>query len=162
MENVGADCIVRPMVFADMEQVLRLYRQLDDWHALRYPGQFKLLDDTASSAFSLQRIERCPDILVAECVDVVVGFVQLYLRKTGGIPVENPLEYAQVDNFVVDEAHRGMGIGLALLNAARDWAKARGINGLRVGVFSSNTPAVELYKKAGFEPLTTLLEMKIG
>ncbi len=150
------------MAVADTEQVIRLYRQLDDWHVLLYPDIFTVLDDDTSSAYSLLRIERFPDILVAECEGTVVGFLQLYVRKTGDSPVDNPLEYAQVDNIVVDERHRGIGFGRALLDAAKDWAKARGIRRLRVGVYSTNTPAVRVYEKAGFEPLITVLEMKIA
>ena len=51
----------------------------------------------------------------------------------------------------VDAERRGQGIGTALLRACIDWARAEGLHKLALEVFPHNEPAIELYRKAGFE-----------
>jgi ribosomal protein S18 acetylase RimI-like enzyme len=45
---------------------------------------------------------------------------------------------------------RGRGVGSALLAAAIEWARERGLHKLSLGVFAHNTAAIELYRKFGF------------
>jgi RimJ/RimL family protein N-acetyltransferase len=45
---------------------------------------------------------------------------------------------------------RGRGIGTALLAAAIDWARARGLHKLTLSVFPHNDAAIALYRKFGF------------
>ena len=45
---------------------------------------------------------------------------------------------------------RGRGVGSALLSAAIEWARDRGLHKLSLGVFAHNTAAIELYRKFGF------------
>ena len=45
---------------------------------------------------------------------------------------------------------RGHGVGSALLAAAIEWARDRGLHKLSLGVFAHNTAAIELYRKFGF------------
>jgi ribosomal protein S18 acetylase RimI-like enzyme len=45
---------------------------------------------------------------------------------------------------------RGRGVGSALLAAAIEWARDRGLHKLSLGVFVHNTAAIELYRKFGF------------
>jgi RimJ/RimL family protein N-acetyltransferase len=45
---------------------------------------------------------------------------------------------------------RGRGVGSALLTAAVDWARERGLHKLSLGVFPHNAAAIALYQKFGF------------
>jgi RimJ/RimL family protein N-acetyltransferase len=45
---------------------------------------------------------------------------------------------------------RGRGVGTALVAAAIDWARARGLHKLTLGVFPHNEAAIALYRKFGF------------
>jgi RimJ/RimL family protein N-acetyltransferase len=47
---------------------------------------------------------------------------------------------------------RNQGIGRALMERAIDWVKATGVvKRIQLGVTSTNTPAIHLYEKLGFE-----------
>jgi ribosomal protein S18 acetylase RimI-like enzyme len=52
--------------------------------------------------------------------------------------------------YVVPE-HRRRGVGRALMEYAQTWAKARGDRQIGLQVFSSNTPALNLYSQLGFQ-----------
>jgi RimJ/RimL family protein N-acetyltransferase len=45
---------------------------------------------------------------------------------------------------------RGRGVGSALMEAAIDWARERGLHKLSLGVFAHNTAGLALYRKYGF------------
>jgi RimJ/RimL family protein N-acetyltransferase len=52
---------------------------------------------------------------------------------------------------MVARGHRRRGIGLALMEAAEDWARTVGVRKLELHVFPHNTPAIALYEKLGYQ-----------
>jgi RimJ/RimL family protein N-acetyltransferase len=52
--------------------------------------------------------------------------------------------------MLVDRDWRGRGVGSALVRAAIDWARGRGLHKLSLEVFAHNAGAIALYRKAGF------------
>lgn len=59
--------------------------------------------------------------------------------------------YGYIFLLIVLEQYRRQGIGTALIERAEKWAKARGINGIGLQVFSHNQPALQLYHQLGFQ-----------
>ena len=57
---------------------------------------------------------------------------------------------AEILGLVVDESARGGGIGLALVNAAESWARARGCVHIRVRSRSERERAHRFYERAGY------------
>jgi ribosomal protein S18 acetylase RimI-like enzyme len=60
--------------------------------------------------------------------------------------------HAEVWTLVVDEAHRGDGIGSALLDEIDRRLAANGIRGLIIGVMVGNEGARRLYERRGLTP----------
>jgi RimJ/RimL family protein N-acetyltransferase len=52
--------------------------------------------------------------------------------------------------MLVDRAWRGRGVGSALLAAAADWARDRGLHKLCLEVFAHNAAAIAAYRRAGY------------
>jgi ribosomal protein S18 acetylase RimI-like enzyme len=52
--------------------------------------------------------------------------------------------------MAVDREWRGLGVGSALLAAAIEWARERGLHKLSLGVFAHNAAGIALYRKFGF------------
>ena len=52
---------------------------------------------------------------------------------------------------MVDEDHRGLGLGTALMRAAEAEAHSSGARGLRVNVLQINGPARSFYEGLGYE-----------
>lgn len=53
--------------------------------------------------------------------------------------------------LAADPAQRRAGIGRALMRAAEDWLKARGVRKLELMVRSSNSAVLEFYGRIGYE-----------
>jgi len=62
---------------------------------------------------------------------------------------ESPFGFGEI-GMLVDAGWRGRGIGAALVAAAIDWARARGLHKLTLSVWPHNAAAIALYRKFGF------------
>ena len=57
---------------------------------------------------------------------------------------------ALVEDMVVRESMRGKGMGAALLNDMREWARLRGVTRMQLLADQDNQPALRFYKKQGW------------
>ena len=58
---------------------------------------------------------------------------------------------AELRRLRVDESMRGIGVGTALCTAAIEWASEQGFDLLVVNTTSAQFPALQLYRKLGFQ-----------
>jgi RimJ/RimL family protein N-acetyltransferase len=79
-------------------------------------------------------------MLVAVADGEVIGSVHVEASRHG---------FGEIGMAIVRE-WRGRGVGSALLAAAIEWARGRGLHKLSLGVFPHNTAAIALYRKFGF------------
>jgi len=85
-------------------------------------------------------------VLVYELDFEIAGYIQ-----TGPLwPLESTKHVRQVRGLLVDERHRGHGIGRALVEAAIEQAELDGIRKLTLRVLGHNAPARALYEACGF------------
>ncbi len=78
--------------------------------------------------------------LVAVADDEVVGALHVQPSHLG---------FGEL-GMMVAAAWRGQGVGTALVAAAIEWARARGLHKLTLSVFPHNDAAIALYRKFGF------------
>ena len=106
-----------------------------DREALR--PQFELAEDSRSQ---LDAYIAAGDVLVAVEGDEVVGHLQLLGDE--------------IKNMAVLEAHRGRGVGRALVGAAMDRARRGHVGVLRVATGAADTGNLRFYQRLGFRMLT--------
>ena len=95
----------------------------------------------------LRSIRRYPHaaVFVADTAEGIVG--RLSLGRDS-----HPASHHVADlGLMVAKSHRRRGVGWALLEAAVEWARARGVRKLELHVFPHNTGAIALYERFGFE-----------
>jgi len=71
-------------------------------------------------------------------------------RVIGNLAVYPDLEYGFQLGMLVGEAHRGLGIGRALMQHALGWARDHAIAAVHLFVFPHNARAIALYRSMGF------------
>ncbi|WP_028399823.1 GNAT family N-acetyltransferase [Ectobacillus panaciterrae] len=70
----------------------------------------------------------------------------------GTVVVENG--WACISNIVVHPAHQRKGVAAQLIRHLTEWAQKKGANGMYLQVIKNNIPAVTLYNKLGFVPIS--------
>jgi ribosomal protein S18 acetylase RimI-like enzyme len=78
--------------------------------------------------------------LVAAAADQIVGSLHVDASRFG---------FGEI-GMAVARDWRGRGVGTALLAAAIEWARERGLHKLSLSVFAHNAGAIGLYRKVGF------------
>lgn len=92
--------------------------------------------------------------IVAEIDGVVVGYLNGYVKAPSTIYLG---KRAEIDNMCVEERVRHKGVGRALIDEFKKWAKERGVERLIVEAFSGNSSAIEFYKQNDFSPYADVL-----
>jgi ribosomal protein S18 acetylase RimI-like enzyme len=114
------------------------------------PTGAELVDD-----YVTYMLDRCDvpggTVLVADVDGDVAGFATLIVRDRDA-PDDIDLVHAEVCELSVLAAHRGKGIGTALLEAAQQLAVAAGASSFRIGADARNLAAIRLYERFGFRP----------
>lgn len=92
------------------------------------------------------------DILVFEDNGNVVGFILLQAKIRPDFPFMLPGKYCYIMDVIVTENCRNKGLGTALMDSAKEWAKERECSFINLDVLVNNSNAIKLYEKLGFIP----------
>jgi len=90
-------------------------------------------------------------VIVAEDAPGVVGFAYLTLMSK-----KHGWRFTREDTIYVDERARGMGVGVALMAAILDEARAIGVRLVVASISSENAVSIRLHERFGFEVMGTL------
>lgn len=142
----GRRWTLRPARPTDSRALARLFA------SVRNEGRWLVTPPSAvsqpSEAFFIGEMIRGEDglTLVAEADGEAVGNVL--------VTVERNMVSSHVGTLsvVVAERWRDVGIGSALVRAAQEWAKERGLLKVALAVFPDNERAIAVYERAGFVP----------
>jgi RimJ/RimL family protein N-acetyltransferase len=95
----------------------------------------------------LRAVRRHPHaaVFVAECEEGIVG------RLSVSRDPHPASEHVADLGVMVARSHRRRGIGLALMQAAEEWAREAGVRKLELHVFPYNEAALRLYERLGYE-----------
>jgi GNAT superfamily N-acetyltransferase len=124
----------------ELGAVVALYEQLHDHSPPR--------DERHEAAFAEILVSPGRAILVAQLGDALVGTLDLFIVTNltrGAMP------WAGIENFVVDSAHRGRGIGDAMLEAAVSIAREAGCYKVQLISHEVHAPAHVFYAQRGFD-----------
>jgi GNAT superfamily N-acetyltransferase len=90
-------------------------------------------------------------VFVAEGDDgVPLGWGVAHEEENDIYVVEALRVHGYIAELFVAESARGLGIGRALIAACEDWARARRLPVMMIGVLSGNTRAKKIYETGGF------------
>jgi len=158
-----SEVTTRVATMDDYEDICRLVAQGDRFHVEILPGVFQAFSGPARSRERIAEFVESPDadFLLAEADGEAVGLLNLRKHAHPPIPMFRAHEFALIHNLVVDKNHRRRGIGTALLDAAKQWARDHGPVFIQITVWAANEPAASFYAKHGFQPLTHRMELRL-
>lgn len=122
-------------VIAEQEYFITLPEEL----TVTLEGKERLLRELREVENSVMLVARLPNVQVAGCLAIVGGTLAR-------------MRHAAKIEIMVDPAHRGRGVGRALLTAGIVWAEENPLLvKLGLSVFATNERAIALYRSLGFE-----------
>ena len=123
--------MIRKMTVNDLEEVLEIERSCfnDPWTKDNF--EYEIKENLFSRSY------------VYEEEGKILGYGMMWIL----------FESADITNIAVREDSRNKGIGSALLSHMEEEAKREGVEFLHLEVRLSNTKAISLYEKSGFEVL---------
>ncbi|MGW7684741.1 N-acetyltransferase family protein [Kribbella sp. NPDC054772] len=141
----------------DLDQICDLYAETVDWHAEKWPADFRKVDVRESVREDLSRADRKSglQIVVAEddrgrLAGLVAGSIRP--RPTQAIaPYDGPV--MQVNDLVVSASYRRRGIGAMLIGRLEQLAHQDGAVAITLHVHSQNETAGSFYQQQGFRPV---------
>ncbi len=137
----------------DSEAVWHLWISLQTLHTEADPTNYRPPTDHAgflehfNSALSSEDCEP----LIAERKGKVVGYMVLWDVRPESNFVRPVRHWLEIEVISVAEDARRSGVAKALLGYAKGSARRQGIDQIEVGVRAFNVPAIEAYKRMGFE-----------
>lgn len=140
---------IRKATNSDFEQVTSLLLQL-------WPKKTQNLSKLRG-AYERALIATTQRYFVAVEGGLIVGFASLSIKNS--LWEEGPM--ASIDELVVDDAHRGEGIGSTLLEFVVDTARKLGCSRIELDSAFHRTEAHAFYEKKGFEQRAYLFTMKL-
>jgi len=90
------------------------------------------------------------DFLVAVEGGIIYGFIHINKMKTPPFDAVVPHNYAEIMAFMVTEIHREQGIGIKLIEAAKEWSRVRNLDYIELVSLINADPANAFYDKNDF------------
>ncbi len=152
MENTNFT--IRPGRREDAAEAARLWMQSAREHTthdpiyVTAPGAERVmrrfLADLTSSSHAF--------LFVAEFDGRTIAFVSGELRESS--PTFRPKTWVSVDDVYVEPDYRNLGVGRALVESVKAWAKERGADGVSLQVAAANERGRKFYEDLGFREVS--------
>lgn len=136
---------VRRATTADLEAVSRFF------HALWPDGPLAEHREEAALVLAGAPPSTLPlVVLIAETNGGCIGFVEVGLRShADGCDTRKPVGF--IEGWYVEPAHRGVGVGRALMEAAEEWARAEGCSEMASDTWIDHESSQRAHEALGFE-----------
>ena len=155
--------MIRTAVAEDIKGINVLHEQLHIQHIGYRPDIFAPIEQPVFDSLMVPYIESAgKDIIISENDGVIDGYAAVSVCDTSkGAGEILPFVFVEVNELCVAKGSQGKGIGTALLDAVKAYAKERNAKFVELGVNAQNTGAQEFYKANGMFVKNLKMQYKI-
>ncbi len=154
--------MIRPLTESDYDNLVELYFQLDEMHALARPDCNVHRDrEQVYPKDAFVHNLAYPDGMELGAFDGnrLVGFVGATLWNESGM--RKDLKTVCLDNIYILPEYRRRGIAAKLFAEAEAWAKERGAIRLELHTWDFNKDAIAMYEAMGMTPQRYVFEKQL-
>lgn len=150
--------MIRKAENSDIKALSKLLLQVEEVHRKGRPDIFKNggIKYTDCELCEILKCNETPVFVYENDKGEVTGYAFCIIKENKGSPLLTDIKTLYIDDLCVDECERGNGVGTALYEYVREYAREIGCYNLTLNVWSLNESAMRFYKKLG------LSEQKIG
>jgi len=135
MDEVSGIVTTRVASTVDAEAIARLSGQLG----------YSVEDDMLRKRLSALLGSTLDSVYVAETDGSVVGWIHVF----ASVRLET-VAMGEIGGLIVDQEHRGKGVGERLVEEAEGWAQRLGLSRIRVRTRATRTEAHRFYAREGY------------
>jgi len=144
---------IRLAVLNDIEQICELYHEFWEYNADLQPQYYKSATETGGYPRSV--IENTDaDLFVAVENEFMVGLIHVRELQTPQYDVFVHHKYAEVVDLIVTASNRRKGIGSALMDAAKNWSRARDLDYVELFVLAEASGEIQFYERENFKTVS--------
>lgn len=154
--------MVRKAETADIESMARIYGQLHKKHVEIRPDYFNMPKRSffeSSLAETLSNGER--ELIVYEKNGMIQGYAEFFIHEICESETRTFYRRCFIDQLAVDKDWQGNGVGRALTEHIKSYARERSCNSIELGVWYENYDAVDFYGAMGFTPRMYKMEIRL-
>ena len=154
---------VRIAEIKDIPRLEEILYQVHDVHASVRPDLF-IKGKKKYTAEELEALIGSDDTIIFVCTDdegLIMGYVFCMDKTYAGNHSTNPDKMLYIDDLCVDEKFRGHSVGRILCEYVKQYASDEGYQRITLNVWEFNKSARAFYDALGFEPLKTVMEMRL-
>ncbi|MCL2015344.1 MAG: GNAT family N-acetyltransferase [Defluviitaleaceae bacterium] len=146
----------------DIKGILRLLAQIADLHRQNRPDIFKETGEkyTQSELEQMLADETAPIFVAVNNQNKVLGYCFCNTRKTDH-PMLKETKRLHIDDFCVDTAMQGKGIGKKLFARVLEFAQTQQITQIELNVWAFNENAIKFYENLGFAAQRVKMERNL-
>jgi len=146
----------------ELEQVNHIRWQVNDLHCKGRPDFFKSNAWEDIKDIVYERFEAEESGVVVACMgDEVVGMAVVQYIHREENPFRRAIDFYHVEEFCVDENHRGQHVATALVDFMKEDAAQRGFEKMELDMWEFNESALAFYENVGFGTYRRYMEMKV-
>ena len=140
--------VFRKATIKDIDAINSLFYELDTDAINLHPDHFQRGSRSFEYLSGIINDDKS-DFILAIIDDDIVGFSLLFERATPDVSVLVPCKFAYLQDFIVTEGCRNKGVGAALMEQSKQWARERKMDYLRLSVLAGNKNAQRFYARHG-------------
>lgn len=144
--------VFRKAVLDDYEQILRMKRQVHSIHVHACPEFYKSIEVPLSlRQFQADLSNEAVDYYVLCDSKTILGYAVVNTRTIANHPIIHDRKILYIEDFCIDEQHRGTGLGTELFKQLEALALREGFDSIELDVWAFNSSARAFYDSMGME-----------
>ncbi len=141
----------------DYDIIHHIQKQVHELHTKERPDHYKMADTTLDREYfnSLIDGEYTRVFLLED--EQPIAYSILTIKNTAERPILVPRKVVYMDDFGVDQAYRGKGMGKFFFGKIVEFAKRMEADSLELGVWEFNEDAIKFYESMNLKTKTRLM-----
>jgi ribosomal protein S18 acetylase RimI-like enzyme len=152
---------IRNALQSDVDSMARLLLIVHHMHVVADPQTYRAISHKVAVDCLLQKLEQNAFLRVAEFESTLHGYCSAVIRKSLETPGFEPREFIYVEEIVVRPESRKGGIGGALIDDVKSFARQEGILEIELDVGHFNREAKAFFQSQGFRTLRQRMNTRL-
>ena len=159
---MNGEFAIRPAAELDYKDFNEIHSMVNDINARYASHILRHVDISITRELFISQVND-PNtlLLVVEYQGHIIGILSAEMRSSADLPALVPRLYTHISHLGVKEQYRGLGIGRALIEYCKIWAKKAGAEQLEVLVMHYNEKAISFYESCGLLCIKHIHEVKL-